>query len=97
MEDGGLTVFVEERMESVDFNISDIRNGLKFLMAKYQWDELWLVKLGFGINKDYYLKIKNMKIFTPKDAKEHKLASIPDFVYQRLTIFLQRIMMLMAL
>ena len=22
-----------------------------------------------------------MKIFTPKDAKEHKLASIPDFVY----------------
>lgn len=23
-----------------------------------------------------------MKIFTPKDAKEHKLASIPDFVYQ---------------
>lgn len=36
MEDGGLTVFVEERMESVDFNISDIRNGLKFLMAKYQ-------------------------------------------------------------
>lgn len=36
----------------------------------------------FWINKDYYLKIKNMKIFTPKDAKEHKLASIPDFVYQ---------------
>lgn len=36
MEDGGLTVFVEERMKSVDFNISDIRNGLKFLMAKYQ-------------------------------------------------------------
>lgn len=82
MEDGGLTVFVEERMESVDFNISDIRNGLKFLMAKYQRDELWLVKLGFGINKDYYLKIKNMKTFTPKDAKGHKLASIPDFVYQ---------------
>ena len=23
-----------------------------------------------------------MKVFTPKDAKEHKLASIPDFVYQ---------------
>lgn len=22
-----------------------------------------------------------MKVFTPKDAKEHKLASIPDFVY----------------
>jgi hypothetical protein len=36
MGDGGLIVFVEERMESVDSNISDIRNGLKFLMAKYQ-------------------------------------------------------------
>lgn len=23
-----------------------------------------------------------MKVFTPKDAKEHKLASIPDFVYR---------------
>jgi hypothetical protein len=39
------------------------------------------VKFGFGINRDYYLKINNMKVFTPKDAKEHKLASIPDFVY----------------
>ena len=38
-----------------------------------------------------------MKVFTPKDVKEHKLASIPDFVYGRLTIFLQRIMMLIAL
>lgn len=36
MEDGGLIVFVEERTESVDFNISDIKNGLKFLMVKYQ-------------------------------------------------------------
>jgi hypothetical protein len=35
MEDGGLIVFVEEKVENVDFNISDIRNGLKLLKEKY--------------------------------------------------------------
>jgi hypothetical protein len=36
MEDDGLIVFVEEKVENVDFNISDTKNGLKFLMVKYR-------------------------------------------------------------
>lgn len=36
MEDDGLIVFVEEKVENVDFNISDTKNGLKLLKEKYQ-------------------------------------------------------------
>jgi hypothetical protein len=36
VEDDGLIVFVEEKVENVDFNISDTKNGLKPLKEKYQ-------------------------------------------------------------
>jgi hypothetical protein len=35
MEDDGLIVFVEEKVENVDSNTLDIRNGLKLLKEKY--------------------------------------------------------------
>lgn len=46
MEDDGLIVFVEEKVENVDSNTLDIRNGLKLLkekisMRKAMSREIW--------------------------------------------------------